>query len=89
MPDFILYLQNEDHILQVYIEPKGPHLVATDIWKQELLEEIQVGEEIKIISEDENIRLSGVKFFNHELRDSFIDDLSHVANDGESLEKRI
>ncbi|MFI3804953.1 MULTISPECIES: DEAD/DEAH box helicase family protein [Vagococcus] len=89
MPDFILYLQNEDYILQVYIEPKGKHLVATDIWKQNLLEEIQVGEGIIIISEDENVRLSGVKFFNETQRDDFIEDLSIVVNDGEILEKTI
>lgn len=89
MPDFILYLQNEDHILQVYIEPKGNHLVATDMWKQTLLEEIQVGEGITILGEDENVRLSGVKFFNELQRDDFIEDLSEVVNDGENLEKLI
>lgn len=89
MPDFILYLQNEEHILQVYIEPKGSHIVPTDIWKQDLLEEIKVGGGISIISEDENVRLSGVKFYNHEQRDDFIEDLSVVINDGESLEKQI
>lgn len=89
MPDFILYLQNEEHILQVYIEPKGDHLVATDMWKQTLLEKIQVGEGITILGEDENVRLSGVKFFNELQRDDFIEDLSEVVNDGESLEKLI
>lgn len=89
MTDFILYLQNEDHILQVYIEPKGKHLVATDMWKQNLLEEIQVGEGITIIGEDENVRLSGVKFYNETQRDDFIEDLSVVVNNGESLEKTI
>lgn len=89
MPDFILYLQNEDHILQVYIEPKGKHLIATDLWKQNLLEEIQVGEGITIMGEDENVRLSGVKFYNEIQRDDFIEDLSIVVNDGENLEKTI
>lgn len=89
MPDFILYLQNDEHILQVYIEPKGKHLVQTDLWKQELLEEIQVGEGISIIGEDENLKLSGVKFFNEVQRDEFIEELSKVVNDGERLEKMI
>ncbi|MGM0283767.1 MULTISPECIES: DEAD/DEAH box helicase family protein [Enterococcus] len=89
MPDFVLYLQNEEHILQVYIEPKGKHLVQTDLWKQNLLEEIQIGEGISIIGEDENVKLSGVKFFNHSQRDEFIEDLSNVINDGNSLEKKL
>lgn len=59
------------------------------MWKQNLLEEIQVGEGIIIISEDENVRLSGVKFFNETQRDDFIEDLSIVVNDGEILEKTI
>lgn len=42
-----------------------------------------------VISEDENVRLSGVKFYNHEQRDDFIEDLSVVINNGESLEKQI
>lgn len=89
MPDFILYLQNDEHILQVYIEPKGKHLVQTDLWKQELLEEIQVGERISLIGEDENLKLSGVKFFNEIQRDEFIEELSKVVNDGERLGKMI
>ncbi|MCI0130030.1 DEAD/DEAH box helicase family protein [Vagococcus sp. CY53-2] len=89
MPDFILYLQNEDHILQVYIEPKGKHLVQTDLWKQTLLEEIQAGEGITIIGEDNTVRLSGVKFFNQDQRDEFVDDLSNVVNDGEYLEQQL
>lgn len=89
MPDFIFYLQNKDHILQVYVEPKGEYLVPTDLWKQDLLEEIQVGKGISIIAEDDKVRLSGVKFFNEIRRDDFIDDLSIVVNDGERLEKNL
>ncbi|SLM86366.1 MULTISPECIES: hypothetical protein [Vagococcus] len=68
---------------------KGEHLVATDMWKQKLLEEIQIGEGIRIIGEDENVRLSSVKIFNDKQRDDFIEDLSNVVNDGESLESKL
>lgn len=89
MPDFIFYLQNKDHILQVYVEPKGEHLVPTDLWKQDLLKKIQVGKGISIIGEDDKVRISGVKFFNETRRDDFIDDLSSIINDGERLEKNM
>ncbi|HCM89020.1 MAG TPA: hypothetical protein DIS85_03885 [Vagococcus sp.] len=59
------------------------------MWKQKLLEEIQIGEGIRIIGEDENVRLSSVKIFNDKQRDDFIEDLSNVVNDGESLESKL
>ena len=89
MPDFILYLQNDEYILQIYIEPKNEMLSQVDLWKQDMLEEIQVGDGIKIINENDDVRLSGVKFFNHSQYDEFIEDLSKVVNNGDSFEKLI
>lgn len=28
MPDFVLYLNNEDYIYQIYMEPKGEQLLT-------------------------------------------------------------
>lgn len=62
MPDFILYLSNEDCICQIYMEPKGVQLLEQDSWKERLLEKISP-ENIEIIGETESVRLYGVKFY--------------------------
>ena len=48
----------------MYIEPKGEQLLERDAWKQDLLESIRP-ENIKLMGENENIRLYGVKFYTH------------------------
>lgn len=62
MPDFILYLSNEDCMYQIYMEPKGVQLLEQDSWKEQLLEKISP-ENIEIIGETEDIRVYGVKFY--------------------------
>lgn len=62
MPDFVLYLQNENYIYQIYVEPKGDHLLKKDDWKQKLLEKINP-KNIIILGENDRIKLYGVKFF--------------------------
>lgn len=64
MPDFILVLDNGNIMYQVYIEPKGEQLLERDAWKQDLLESI-CPENIKLMGENEDIRLYGVKFYTH------------------------
>ena len=64
MPDFILVLDDGNIMYQVYIEPKGEQLLEKDAWKQDLLESIRP-ENIKLMSENEDIRLYGVKFYTH------------------------
>lgn len=64
MPDFILVLDDGNIMYQVYIESKGEQLLEKDAWKQDLLESIRP-ENIKLMGENENIRLYGVKFYTH------------------------
>src|SRR5699024_1548507 len=37
MPDFLLYLQDEEFTYQIFLEPKGGHLQLQDRWKEEFL----------------------------------------------------
>lgn len=62
MPDFIMYLRNEDYIYQIYMEPKGPAFVEKDRWKEELLERIDPNN-IMILEDNNDIKLFGVKFY--------------------------
>jgi len=65
-PDFLLLLQEQVdgdvQTLQVFIEPKGDHLIENDAWKQDLL--LSINEEATVKFESEKYRLVGLPFFN-------------------------
>ncbi|MDK4687673.1 DEAD/DEAH box helicase family protein [Kingella negevensis] len=75
MPDFILLLKDKhqstvnqtDHLLhyQIFIEPKGEHLIATDSWKQDFLNAIttQYGRNRILQKDTPHYRLIGLPFF--------------------------
>lgn len=62
MPDFILVLNNGQVMYQVYIEPKGDQLLEQDQWKEDLLESIRP-ENVNVFTENENVKLYGVRFY--------------------------
>ena len=66
MPDFLLYLQGEDYTYQVFLEPKGGHLQLEDKWKEEFLISLSANENIEVLSENEKVRLLGIKFFSND-----------------------
>lgn len=62
-PDFILYLQNSDYFIQIFIEPKGRNM-EEEQWKEDLLTYINE-HEAEIMFEDviEDVKIKGVKFY--------------------------
>lgn len=88
MPDFILYLENENFVYQLFIEPKGEDREKEDLWKQEMLQAIN-GVDIEIIGENNNVSLFGIKFYNSKNREKFISELSTRVNSGLSLDGRV
>lgn len=88
MPDFILYLGNQEFVYQVFIEPKGENRENEDAWKQEMLYALN-GSDIKIIGENNHARLFGVKFYNEKNKREFINELSEKVNDNKSLDGKI
>ena len=83
-PDYLLFLhspKNEGYEqLQVFIEPKGTHLVETDKWKEDFLLEIE-GTAIpkKVYVDDNDYKIWGFHFFNQDLRSvEFADDMARV-----------
>lgn len=72
-PDFLLFLQKHgtDGYMQeqIYIEPKGSHLLETDKWKEDFLLKIEEqGIPVKKYVDDNEYRIIGLPFFNKELR---------------------
>lgn len=63
MPDFLLYMKNEAYTYQVFLEPKGDHLLLKDQWKEEFLQSLSTREDVEVLSENEQVRLIGLKFY--------------------------
>lgn len=72
-PDFVLFCKQKkgkDLTYQVFIEPKGAHLIANDKWKEEFLKQIR--EEEKTIKIDtDNYAITGVPFYNYANENEF------------------
>ncbi len=72
-PDFVLFCKQIDGnelIFQVFIEPKGAHLITHDKWKNDFLKEIS--EEQKTIKIDtDNYLITAVPFYNYESENEF------------------
>lgn len=71
-PDFVLYLigmSSEDtgHY-QVFIEPKGAHLLKADEWKEQFLISIKNDFQIEQLFENKKYVVWGLPFFNNEER---------------------
>lgn len=71
-PDFVLYLvgkEKKDTMhYQVFIEPKGKHLLEADKWKEEFLLAIQSTGKVEKLFANRDYALWGMPFFNSEVR---------------------
>jgi type III restriction enzyme len=72
-PDFVLFCKQKkgkELTYQVFIEPKGAHLIANDKWKEEFLKQIREEEKtIKIYTD--NYVITGVPFYNYANENEF------------------
>ncbi len=71
-PDFVLYLIGKEKIdtkhYQVFIEPKGKHLLKEDEWKEQFLLSIKEEFEVEQLFANKKYVLWGLPFFNEEYR---------------------
>ncbi|MGE7661320.1 DEAD/DEAH box helicase family protein [Peribacillus sp. NPDC097197] len=76
MPDFLLYMKDADFTYQVFLEPKGDYLREKDKWKEDFLLSLAKRSDIKVLNENEKVRLIGIKFFseNKESKQAFRED---------------
>lgn len=70
-PDFVLYLKKEVEnkylFYQIFIEPKGQHLIKNDSWKQDFLVQIEEEYKLETVFENKEYRLVGMPFYNETL----------------------
>ncbi|MDR0912911.1 MAG: DEAD/DEAH box helicase family protein [Methanobrevibacter sp.] len=67
-PDFVLFMIDKDENeikYQLFIEPKGKHLIKEDKWKEEFLKEIYLDPKlVKYDGSEDNYRVIGLPFYN-------------------------
>lgn len=71
-PDFVLFLTEKNTkkslSLQLLVEPKGQHLIKSDQWKEEFLNEIEKHFRIDTLFESAKYRLIGLPFYNEAVK---------------------
>ena len=74
-PDFVLILSKHDQTrsvqYQIFIEPKGGHLVAKDKWKEDLLTSLKDEAKVVLLTESDKIFVWGLPFYQHSSEDDF------------------
>jgi len=74
-PDFVLFLTNNDQTrsvqYQIFIEPKGEHLVAKDKWKEDLLTSLKDEAKVVLLTQSDKILVWGMPFYQHNSEDKF------------------
>ncbi|WP_262733640.1 DEAD/DEAH box helicase family protein [Gaetbulibacter sp. NE] len=76
-PDFVLYMtdknSDDEVIYQLFIEPKGDHLLYNDEWKEQFLQEIEKEAVIELY-ESQQYKLIGMPFYNKINREDIFED---------------
>ena len=70
-PDFVLFLVEKGDpktvYYQVFIEPKGAHLMDGDKWKEDFLLRLEKEGRVKVLFETKEYRLVGLPFYNSQI----------------------
>ncbi len=71
-PDFVLFLINskgkEELHYQIFIEPKGKHLLKEDAWKESFLKSLKAEHKIEQLWKGKNYTVWGMPFYNEEVK---------------------
>ena len=79
-PDFLLFLRQNgaDNVTyQVFIEPKGGHLLAHDKWKEDFLRVIQA-RNLTIVLDSDHYQITAVPFYNNRNENDFRKSLESI-----------
>lgn len=70
-PDFLLFLSKKDQDIkiqyQVFIEPKGEHLIQTDRWKEDFLKTLKNDFKIETLWKNKEFNILGMPFYNEKI----------------------
>jgi type III restriction enzyme len=84
-PDYLLFLLDKKGNklnYQLFIEPKGSHLIEHDEWKQEFLQEITEKYKNRVFeyNKSKKYRILGLPFYNKDKENEFKEDLFKAIN---------
>ena len=89
-PDFVLFLREKNGELltyQLFIEPKGQHLMEQDRWKEEFLKEIRAKCDSRLLIENNKYSVFGVGiFYNEERQDKFRSRFNEALKDAHQIQ---
>ena len=81
-PDFVLFLCKQNGELlnyQLFIEPKGRHLIKHEQWKEGFLKELRVDRSSKVLTENHKYRVIGVGYFYNKQRENDFEEVLNAA----------
>lgn len=74
-PDFVLFLKDRKSQMpvsfQLFIEPKGEHLLLKDKWKEDFLKEIEQQYQLYTLHQDNDIKIIGMPFYTENRKIEF------------------
>lgn len=77
-PDFLLFLAKKEQDIsiqyQVFIEPKGEHLIQTDRWKEDFLKELKEEHKIEVLWKNKYFNIWGMPFYNERIKKQEFDE---------------
>lgn len=84
-PDFVLYLVEKDSkksvYYQIFIEPKGTHLIEHDEWKQQFLLQLKDEAELVELQSTDEYTVWGLPFYNEEqTKSKFEEELKRITD---------
>ena len=89
-PDFVLFLREAKGELltyQLFIEPKGKHLMEQDRWKEDFLKEIRTKCDSRLLIENKKYSVFGVgNFYNHEFENEFRSAFSEALENARQMQ---
>ena len=89
-PDFILFLEDSEFYFQIFIEPKGMSgdRFISELWKQDLLLYMTDNQgEMEFEANEENVRISGLKFYTRGDGQNTMEQLADIVEMRKPVEK--
>ena len=80
-PDYVLFLRKNSETWQIFIEPKGDHLISNDEWKEKFLLELK-GNAVakKFYVDDPAYKIWGFHFYNRDKENNFDEDFQTLLS---------
>lgn len=70
-PDFVLFLSKADTTqslyYQIFIEPKGGHLLKQDVWKEYFLKSLKTDHNLEQLWKGRHYVIWGIPFYNEQI----------------------